>query len=192
LIESIIEKDKQLLVLINQDWSNGLFDLLCPFMRTASNWYLIYAIIIYFLFNRYGKKAWYLLLTVAIAVLLSDQLSGNLIKHAVERLRPCNDPSLFGKIRVLVPCGSGFSFVSSHASNHFTAAIFIGTVFGAERKWIWPVVLLWAAFISYAQVYVGVHFPIDVICGSLLGITIGLIMNRLIRNYLITDKQQMV
>lgn len=190
MIDSLIQFDKQAFVLINGEWQNGFLDLICPFMRTQSNWYLAYAVVIYFLFNTYGKKAWYLLLTVGIAILVSDQLSGNLIKHAVERLRPCNDPAMSGQVRLLVHCGSGFSFVSSHAANHFTAAFFMATVLAPTYRWIWPLALFWAAFISYSQVYVGVHFPLDICCGALLGISIGLVQGWVIKKFVLTTAEQ--
>lgn len=181
----MVHMDRNWFLEVNNHWQNGLFDLLCPFMRNQSNWYLLYAVIIYFLFQRFGKKTWWLLLAATISIFVSDQLSGNLIKHAVERLRPCNDPELKASVRLLVTCGNGFSFVSSHASNHFTAALFFGAVFGKDIRWVWPASLCWAGLISFSQVYVGVHFPLDVICGAALGIAIGTMSLFIIRNHII-------
>ena len=95
------------------------------------------------------------------------------------RLRPCNDPinALHG--RLLVECGSGYSFPSSHATNHFGMSLFLYFTFGSFFKWIKPVVILWAALVAYAQVYVGVHYPIDVVTGACIGSIIGYIVARL-------------
>ncbi len=175
MIDALLQLDYEWFTLVNSNAQNGFLDLLCPFMRTQSNWYLAYAVLIYFLFNQYGKKTWWLLITVAITILVSDQISGNLIKNSVERIRPCNDPRWTDQMRLLVHCGKGYSFVSSHAANHFAAAFFIGASFGKLYRWIWPTVILWASLISFSQVYVGVHYPLDVIFGAALGIIIGII-----------------
>lgn len=111
MIETLKQIDTEWFFAINQHARNGLFDLLCPFIRTQSNWYLAYAVIIYVMFNQYGKRAWWLLLAIAITIITSDQLSGNLIKNLVQRLRPCNDPIIGQQVHLLVNCGKGFSFV---------------------------------------------------------------------------------
>ena len=94
----------------------------------------------------------------------------------VERLRPCNDLDLAGQIRVLVDCGSGFSFVSSHATNHFAISFLLISLYYRQWKWIFPLCFLWAFVVSYAQVYVGVHYPFDILGGAALGILIGLLV----------------
>jgi undecaprenyl-diphosphatase len=76
-------------------------------------------------------------------------------------------------MRLLVECGSGYSFPSSHATNHFGMSLFLYFSFGKFYKWIKPTVILWAALVAYAQVYVGVHYPLDVVFGALLGFLIG-------------------
>jgi undecaprenyl-diphosphatase len=72
-----------------------------------------------------------------------------------------------------VPCGSGLSFPSSHAANHFSISVFTGVTLGWYKKWIWPAVIAWAALVCYAQVYVGLHYPLDVFSGALLGALTG-------------------
>ncbi|RZL15228.1 MAG: phosphatase PAP2 family protein, partial [Pedobacter sp.] len=80
-----------------------------------------------------------------------------------------------------VPCGSGYSFPSAHATNHFGIAVFLILVFYKKWKPILPLGLLWAFSIAFAQVYVGVHYPVDIICGSLLGTLLGFISFRLVK-----------
>ncbi|MFA6260851.1 MAG: phosphatase PAP2 family protein [Bacteroidia bacterium] len=183
MIDTLLDIDREWFLAINQQAQNGFLDLICPFIRTQSNWYLAYAVIIYFLFTHYKKKAWWLLLVAVGTILLTDQVSSTLIKNAVQRLRPCNDPDLRDQIRLLVHCGSGYSFVSAHASNHFAVALFFGGVFGLTHRWVWPLGLVWAASIGFSQIYVGVHYPFDVICGSLLGIFTGGICLFILRKY---------
>ena len=107
-------------------------------------------------------------------VILCDFVSSKIIKENIMHIRPCNDPAIAGWVHVLVgyrPQSSGFT--SSHATNHFGMAMFIFFTLRTHFK-KWPALLfLWAFSISFAQVYVGVHYPLDVICGGLIGILIG-------------------
>jgi len=105
---------------------------------------------------------------------MADVVSSKLVKPAVQRVRPCNDVGLKFEVRELVHCGGGYSFTSSHATNHFAIATFLYLVLGGLRKkWIRWALLAWAASIAYGQVYVGVHYPLDVITGAVLGSLIG-------------------
>ena len=110
----------------------------------------------------------------------TDFISSSLIKPTVQRLRPCNDPEIKSDVKNLVDCGSGYSFPSSHASNHFGLAVFLIVLFFSKWKLILPIGLLWAASISFAQVYVGVHYPIDILAGAMLGGMIGFIMGKIL------------
>ena len=88
-------------------------------------------------------------------------------------MRPCNDIIFQDTVELRVDCGGGYSFTSSHATNHFALAMFIIFTLGKKNRWIRWGLILWAGSIAYAQVYVGVHYPLDVFIGSLLGILIG-------------------
>ena len=96
-------------------------------------------------------------------------------KHGFERLRPCNDPEFTDHVRLVIKhCGGGYSFLSNHAANHFGMAVFFFiTLRHVFRKWAW-LVFVWAGLIAFAQVYVGVHYPLDVLCGALLGMVFGI------------------
>jgi undecaprenyl-diphosphatase len=108
-------------------------------------------------------------MTVGVA----DQLSSELIKKKVERLRPCRETQLQPAARTLVHCGGGYSFTSSHATNHFAVAVFIFFSWGlCWKRWRW-LLLLWAASISLGQVYVGVHYPLDILVGAINGSILG-------------------
>ncbi|MCY1248395.1 undecaprenyl pyrophosphate phosphatase [compost metagenome] len=104
----------------------------------------------------------------------SDVVSSHLIKKSIKRVRPCNDIVFKQEVNIRVRCGSGFSFTSSHATNHFALAFFWIVLF--RRKWkhaMW-LCITWATLISISQIYVGVHYPFDILCGAILGILIGL------------------
>ncbi len=118
-----------------------------------------------------------------VTILLSDQISSTVVKPFFERIRPCNDPVMQSGLRLLLDgCGAGYSFTSSHATNHFALAVYLTFTL---RTWIgryaW-ILFLWAATIAYAQVYAGVHYPLDVIGGALLGSAIGYWTSRFFNN----------
>jgi len=165
--------DYKLFFLVNDTWKNSFFDTIMPWARNPSVWIPLYLILFVFYWFDFRKNIIWILLFAGLTVLLTDQISAHLIKQLVHRLRPCATPELIGHIHVLIGCGSGYSFVSSHATNHFGLALFFISLSAKKYWWFTPVFLFWAALISYAQVYVGVHFPIDVICGGILGACIG-------------------
>ncbi|MFZ1790805.1 MAG: phosphatase PAP2 family protein, partial [Saprospiraceae bacterium] len=112
----------------------------------------------------------------------SDMVSSQLIKKTVKRLRPCRT-ELPLQVTQRAYCGSGYSFTSSHATNHFAIAIFWFLVIGKDWKYIKVPILLWAVIVCIAQVYVGVHFPSDVFVGSIIGMTIGYLWAKLYERY---------
>ena len=171
--QQLIQFDQHVFYLINHGMSNGLFDWLMPLIRNPWTWAPLYAFIIAFSIYRYKKAGAYIIVSLLLTFAVADFGSASIIKPLVKRVRPCNDPALAATIIQRVPCGSGYSFPSSHASNHFAIAIFICLVFGSRYRWVWYAALLWAFTISMAQVYVGVHYPIDVTCGAIYGLLVG-------------------
>lgn len=107
-------------------------------------------------------------------VSLCDMTSSNLFKEVFQRLRPCRDPDFLYNVRLVVDrCGGNFSFTSNHAANHFGMATFIMvTLRSYFKRWVW-FAYLWAALIGYAQVYVGVHYPLDILGGAVIGVGYG-------------------
>lgn len=132
----------------------------------------------------FGKKGalWcvFFLLTFAI----SDQISAHFLKEFFQRTRPCFDPNFSKMCRLLVPCGGGYSFPSSHAANHFALAVFSIYSLQDKGKWILPAFIFWAGIVCYAQVYVGVHFPLDVVFGAMVGIFVGGITGKLFAGHI--------
>lgn len=169
MLELLIERDKELFYLINTQWSNAFLDFVLPYWRTKTTWIPLYILLFLVIGKDRGLKTIWVLIALGLTIALADQISSELIKKAVERIRPCNDSSL-PDVRTLVHCGSGFSFTSSHASNHFALAMQLFLIFRMTWKTRYFVALFfWAALIAYAQVYVGVHYPLDVLAGGLLG-----------------------
>jgi undecaprenyl-diphosphatase len=173
LLEILQRWDASLFFWINQGWSSGFLDALLPVLRERLVWAPFYIFILVFSLLNYGKKGWLYIGVLLLCFAAADFTSSQILKKQVQRLRPCNDPALVAQVQLRVPCGSGYSFTSSHAANHFAVALFLIGVFGHLNRWIRPSLLLWAGSIALSQVYVGVHYPGDVLCGGLLGSLIG-------------------
>lgn len=163
---------------------NGLHapwaDVLMEAVSAMLVWFPLYAFFLYLLQRRFGWKAFaWSVLVVALMVLCSDKGSVVLFKETVQRLRPCHEPQLAGLVH-LVPegCGGSYGFISSHASNHFAIALFmIGAL--RLRTRLALALIAWAGLIAYSRVYLGVHYPGDVLVGALYGGLIGAIFARL-------------
>ena len=178
ILKRIIELDHQLFFAINGKWSNAFFDTVLPFTRESIIWLPLYLFLLVFIWMNFGKQGlWWALFFICLAA-CCDLVSSKLIKENIMRARPCRHPEIADHVRFLVNyCPQSSSFTSSHATNHFGMATFIYfTLRSYTSKWL-ALIFLWAAMIAYAQVYVGVHFPLDVTSGALLGIFIGYLMS---------------
>jgi membrane-associated phospholipid phosphatase len=168
--------DKWLFTQLNGRFTNPVFDFILPYFRDSVFWAPLYIFMLVFITLNYGKKGWLWALLFLCTVAIADMTSSRLFKEGFERLRPCQDPLFFQQVRLLLSgCSGSYSFTSSHAANHFGIATFVSiTMYSTFRKWIW-LFYLWAFFISYAQVYVGVHYPLDVLVGGLIGVVAALV-----------------
>lgn len=179
-LQRLEQWDKWLFLQFNSGLTNPVFDSLMPFLRNGQHWAPLYLFLGSFvLLNFKSKGAWWILFFVA-TVAITDMTGTYLFKHNFNRLRPCNDPDFFFHVRLLVKqCGVGRSFTSNHAANHFgMATFFFITLRPVFKKWAW-VGFLWAGLIAYAQIYVGLHYPSDVLAGALLGLLAGSITGKL-------------
>ena len=174
MIESLQQFDVELFLKIHRGLSNPFFDWLLPLMRNRFFWSPLYLFIIIFCIIEYKKRGWYTIGMFLFTFALGDLLASRLIKPFAMRIRPCNDFTLANDIIHRVHCGSGYSFPSAHATNHFALAVFLIMVFYDRWKPILPLGLFWALIISFSQVYVGVHYPLDITAGAILGTIIGL------------------
>lgn len=166
--------DTYLFLKINTEWTNPFLDSVYPWWREANAWVPLYLLLLVFAVMNFKKKAIPWILFVVITLVLTDQISSTLVKNWFARPRPCRDPFIMNHVRLLLDaCSGGYSFTSSHATNHFGFAMFIFlTLKPVLKKWGW-LFFVWAATISYGQVYVGVHYPLDIIGGGFLGCVIG-------------------
>lgn len=175
MLEQLVHMDKQWFLEVVMCLRNPQMDNIMPLLRDKFTWIPLYVLILVLIIRKYKYKAVWVLIFAGLTILLADRISAGIIKPLVQRLRPCNDPCISGLFENLVDCGSGFSFVSSHATNHFALALFFISIFitRSNRFTIVPVFISWAALISFAQVYVGVHYPLDVITGAGIGTLVG-------------------
>lgn len=171
---NMLELDRKLFIKLNQEWTNPVFDVILPWLRHSAVWAPLYIFILLFVvINFKSSSIWWIVLFLG-TVALTDMIGTYVFKHNIERLRPCRDPEMFSYVRLLVRnCAGGYSFTSNHAANHFGMGVFFFiTMRKIIPKWAW-LGLAWAALICYAQVYVGVHYPFDVLGGALLGLLAG-------------------
>jgi len=171
--EQLLQFDRHLFHIINYGMTNPFFDWIMPWLRTPKFWIPLYVFIIGFCLWKYGKKGIIIIVLIACSAGFADFTSASIVKPLVHRLRPCRDPITSLTDVERVGCGTGFSFPSTHATDHFAMAIFMILIFSLRWKWVWFWGILWAGSISFAQVYVGVHYPVDIFCGALYGFFVG-------------------
>lgn len=159
---------------VNQGLSHPALDVVLPYFRNKYFWAWLYAALIY-LAIRKDRKWWLMIVLAVLVIFMCDGFSAGIIKPYVMRIRPCNDPNMQEGLNLLVPCGSGYSFVSAHAANHFGLAMWFGGYFSRwyPKVRVYGLFVFWAFLIAFSQVYVGVHYPFDVIFGALIGILVG-------------------
>ena len=176
-MEEIILEDKQAMIFLN-NLGSSTFD---PFWILVSEkwfWIPLYVIFLYFLYKNFNKKSlFYILLFVALGITASDQIA-NIFKFGFERLRPCHDPSLEGLLRE-VKCGGKFGVYSAHSSNSFFVATYLTILLGKKIKQLPYFLFVWAAIVAYSRVYLGMHFPGDIIVGAIMGILLALFFGTL-------------
>lgn len=145
-------------------------------------WIPFYLILLFFVWKKAGSKMWMVVLSVAILITLSDQISVHLFKETFERYRPCHNLLLKDKVQLIDGhCGGLYGFVSSHAANTFALTTFL--IFFFRRRDFALFMYIWASVVCYSRVYAGVHYPFDVLGGMMLGIFLGFIAYRFYFNY---------
>ena len=181
--DQLLQLDRYLFHFVNHDLANPFFDLIMPYLRNPKFWIPLYVFIIGFCIWKYKKQGMLIIIFLVLCAGFADRTSAGVIKPLIKRLRPCRDPIVSQTDMERVKCGSGYSFPSTHATDHFAMTFFLIILFYQRWKWIWFWGILWAGVISFAQVYVGVHFPIDVIGGAIYGIMTGCLFAWLFRRY---------
>ncbi|RPI03173.1 MAG: phosphatase PAP2 family protein [Calditrichaeota bacterium] len=165
MLEKLVNWDTFLFFLINRDLQNKAFNFLMPIVTDQRNWIPVFLFIIIALLWKGGHKGRMVILLMIPVILLSDQLSSSLFKPLVDRLRPCEAYGDLGMVNMLIGMKTSPSFPSSHAANSAAAATLLGHYY---PRFQWLAIII-AATVSFSRVYVGVHYPFDVIAGAFLG-----------------------
>lgn len=177
MLETLEAWDKALFFLMNGD-AGPTMDRIMELVSEKLFWIPLYLLFLYLLFRSYGVKGVLLsLLAVAVLITLTDQTSVQLFKFQFERLRPCK--AFEDLINNPVACGGPFGFVSSHAANFFGLVTFLFFSLRHRYPRIGLFLFPWAALIGYSRIYLGKHYPADVVGGAILGILIGYLVHRL-------------
>lgn len=165
--------DVWLLTKINQQWSNSYLDWFFSHGRETLFWMPLYLFLFLFVVINFRKTGIWWVMGVLVTAILSDIVSSQVIKILIFRLRPCQDAEVASLLRFFINyCPISSSFTSSHATSHFAQAMFFYLTLRKTGRW-WALAFVWAFLIAYGQIYVGVHYPFDVLCGSILGCLIG-------------------
>ena len=174
MFKKLIDFDKWLFTKINQTTANSLFDAIMPFFRQPLVWIPLYLFFILFAIYNFPKKALSWIIGLGLTASITDIISSRIFKPFIGRERPCNDFEMVDTIRLLISnCGQNGSFTSSHAANHFSLAMFVFMSLQPLFKNYTYLFFVWAGIISYAQIYVGVHYPLDILAGTLIGLLMG-------------------
>lgn len=174
-MHKLLALDRALLKHINADWHNAFLDRLLPLSRNANTWLPLYIFLFLLVVIKFRSNRWWWVAFAVATVALTDFVSSSLVKNMIFRVRPCNEPAFADWIRlfkgIYLPKSS--SFTSSHAANHFGMATFFYLTLKQRFK-RWPLLFfVWALLVCYAQMYIGVHYPLDIIGGSAIGLLIG-------------------
>ena len=168
-LQNILEIDKELFLFLNS-LHNPFWDTIMLMVTRKETWIPFYVIILYFIIKNYRSKALPIIIMLTITILASDQISV-LLKDSIQRLRPVHDPVIGPLVHNVLRKGSQYGFVSSHAANGFAIFAFTASIF--KNRNYWYLLLFWAILFSYSRIYSGVHYPLDILGGAVLGWAIG-------------------
>ncbi|MDQ2793037.1 MAG: phosphatase PAP2 family protein [Bacteroidota bacterium] len=173
MLEAIQQLDRQLLLAINHAHS-PLLDAVMVFASNRLVWFPVYAVLIGWLVYHFRRRALLLLPLVVAAVGLADSITSRLFKPFFGRPRPCHNGRLEGLLHLPDGCGGLFGFLSSHAANSVALAVFLVVVLPAGRfRGLKSGVFAWAFLLSYSRVYLGAHYPTDILGGAAVGALLG-------------------
>lgn len=175
MLDKLVSLDVQLFVYLNGLGSES-YDGFWLFITKQINWLPLFLFLLYVIFKKLGtKQTLYVLLSIAILILITDQFT-NLVKYGVHRLRPCNNPDIYSIIRI-VKSSKSFSFFSGHAANSMAVATFLYLLIKPYFKYTF-LLFLWPLIFAYSRIYLGLHYPLDILSGYLFGILTGLFVFR--------------
>ena len=176
MLDKILDFDTQIFIYLNGLGSEA-YDGLWLFITKQFNWIPFFVVLLYLIYKKVGvKQSLYLLLFIAVLVTFTDQIT-NIFKNGFQRLRPCSTPEINGIIRI-VKSSDTFSFFSGHAANSMAVATFLYSVMKRHYKYF-GLLFLWPLIFAYSRIYLGLHYPLDIMCGFLFGAISGFLIFKL-------------
>jgi undecaprenyl-diphosphatase len=173
MIDILLQLDRQLFLFLN-GLHHPALDHVMIFASAKLSWLPLYIMLLYLIIKQFKWQSILILILVALLISISDQLSVRAFKYVFERPRPCHEADLQPLIHLAAGrCGGAFGFVSSHAANSFALATFIWILLRGIYRWTGYVMFGYAVLVSYSRVYLGVHYPGDILAGGLLGVLAG-------------------
>ena len=177
MFEEILKLDSKLFLFLNNLGTTKFDAFWLSLSKIEANILMyLFLILLFFHIKKLSPKflyIFYLLFIIALMITITDQ-GANFFKDSFQRLRPCYNESISDSLRLVKEnCGGKYGFFSAHASNSFSLAIFFGLLFKNRIRYMIIITIVYASLISYSRIYLGVHFPIDIIVGSSFGIFVG-------------------
>jgi len=168
MIDWLIKIDTELFLFLNHLRSNWM-DPVMIFLSAKKVWIPLYLVIIGSLIYKFRKLSFLFILGLILSVVVADQITSGIMKPHFERFRPCHEPKLNGQVLTPSKCGGKYGYASSHAANTFAIAFFIFFLFRKNKRY-GMLLILWAGLVSYSRIYLGVHYPLDILTGAVIGI----------------------
>ncbi|NJB72397.1 undecaprenyl-diphosphatase [Saonia flava] len=179
MLDTLLQYDKELFLWLN-NLGSSTWDGFWMFVTNKLSSIPVYLALLILTYKQLGlKKMFALLVFVALLITVTDQLS-NFFKYGVQRLRPCYDAEVNGLMRLVKnSCGGKYGYFSAHAANASAVAFFFIFLFGKQVKYLKALLLIWALMVAYSRIYIGVHFPLDVLTGILIGLIMSWLFAKL-------------
>lgn len=191
MLDFLIHKDIELFIYLN-NLGSAQWDGFWLFVTNKFSSIPLYAILLYFTYKQFGLKRTLVILLFGIMLIVVSDQTSNLFKYSFKRLRPCHNNDISSMIRIVKDgCGGLYGYFSGHAINSMGIAMFFGLLLKNSYKYLFSILIFWALVIAYSRIYVGVHYPLDVITGVIFGVLYGTLFNKLLTYILAKIKIQL-